>query len=286
MKDIIITSFTDPVCVWCYATEPVMRAIETRYPDVEIRYIMGGMVRDLRDFEDPQNNILPSRGDVNRQVMAHWLESYPRHLMPVKEEGFHLFSDEYPSTYPQSVAFKAAQITAPRRADAYLRALRVAAIAEARQISRLDVQLEIADKCGIPLAPFQQALADGSAKRAFGVDLGLTQAAGVDVFPTYMVKTSRAREMTMRGYNSLQDFERVFNTLSGGMTPLPSPPDEELLEFFIFKYGSLAMEEIYQAYDFVSRLEAEVWVNELAKKGMLTLEPVGKSFFARLADKG
>ncbi|NLA54017.1 MAG: DsbA family protein [Clostridiales bacterium] len=287
MKDIIITSFTDPVCVWCYATEPVMRAIEMRYPQVEIRYTMGGMVRDLNDFEDPDNDIMPARGWVNEQIMKHWLQSAPRHLMPVKAEGFHLFDEEYPSTYPQSIAYKAAELIAPKKAEAYLRALRVAAIAQARQISRLDVQIEIAQECGIPLEAFKQAMEDGSAQRAFMVDLALTQALGVDVFPTFMVKSSRAQEMKMKGFNTFEDFEQVFKKLSGGdMTPLPSPPDEELLVFYLIKYGSLAMEEIYQAFDFDSRSQAEVWVSELEKKSMLTLEPVGKSFFVRLADKG
>lgn len=287
MKDIIITSFTDPVCVWCYATEPVMRAIEMRYPQVEIRYTMGGMVRDLNDFEDPDNDIMPARGGVNEQIMKHWLQSAPRHLMPVKAEGFHLFDEEYPSTYPQSIAYKAAELIAPKKAEAYLRALRVAAIAQARQISRLDVQIEIAQECGIPLEAFKQAMEDGSAQRAFMVDLALTQALGVDVFPTFMVKSSRAQEMKMKGFNTFEDFEQVFKKLSGGdMTPLPSPPDEELFVFYLIKYGSLAMEEIYQAFDFDSRSQAEVWVSELEKKSMLTLEPVGKSFFVRLADKG
>ena len=84
MKEIIITSFTDPDCIWCYAAEPALRAIETRYPYVEVRYVMGGMVRDLSDFEDPANNIIPSRGQVNKQIMDHWLQSYPHHLMPLK----------------------------------------------------------------------------------------------------------------------------------------------------------------------------------------------------------
>ncbi|NLC32607.1 MAG: DsbA family protein [Clostridiales bacterium] len=287
MKDIIITSFTDPVCVWCYATEPVMRAIEMRYPQVEIRYIMGGMVRDFNDFEDPDNDIMPARGGVNEQVMAHWLQSYPRHHMPIRAEGFHLFDEQHSSTYSQSIACKAAQLAAPRRAEAYLRALRVAAIAQARQISRPKVQLEIARECAIPIDTFQAAMQDGSAKRAFQVDLGLTQASGVDVFPTFMVKSSRAQEMKMRGFNTFEDFEQVFKKLSGGdMTPLISPPDEELLESLLSKYGNLAMEEIYQAFDFESRSEAEDWVSELARKGMLTLEPVGKSFFTRLANKG
>jgi len=38
MKRIVITNFTDPVCVWSWGTEPVFRALETHHPDqVEFR---------------------------------------------------------------------------------------------------------------------------------------------------------------------------------------------------------------------------------------------------------
>lgn len=58
MKPIVITNYSDPVCVWCWGTEPIFRAMETHYPDLfSIRYVMGGMVRDLSDFNDEENGI-------------------------------------------------------------------------------------------------------------------------------------------------------------------------------------------------------------------------------------
>ena len=45
MRKITITNFTDPVCVWCWATEPVFRYLETHYPgDIEFRSICGGLM--------------------------------------------------------------------------------------------------------------------------------------------------------------------------------------------------------------------------------------------------
>lgn len=36
---IIITSFTDPVCTWCWGTEPIFRKLETHFPgQIEFRY--------------------------------------------------------------------------------------------------------------------------------------------------------------------------------------------------------------------------------------------------------
>ena len=67
MKPIVITNYSDPVCVWCWGTEPIFRAMETHYPDLfSIRYVMGGMVRDLSDFNDEENGI--GGGDATRST--------------------------------------------------------------------------------------------------------------------------------------------------------------------------------------------------------------------------
>lgn len=279
MKDIIITSFTDPLCVWCWATESVFRAIETRYPGVEIRTVMGGMIRDMNDFSDPDNGIDGAPDQVDAQIAAHWAESEHIHGMPVETNGFSLFARGEPSSYPQNIAYKAAQIASPARADRFLHALRAATIAQARGTSQPDVLREIAGEAGVDVAAFTRAIQDGSARRAFRVDLALTQSAGVSVFPTFLVKSSTAREMILRGYNRLEDFQRVFERLTGGgLRPLPSPPDADVLKWLMNKSGPLAMEEVFNAFDFNSRGEAESWVNALVADGLYTKQPAGTGF--------
>lgn len=283
MKDIIITNFTDPVCVWCWAMEPVFRALETRYPGVEVRYVMGGLVRDIDDFADPDNGIDAGSDGANRQIVSHWLETYDTHRMPIRAEGFHLFSQEAPSTYPQNIAYKAAQIASPRLADRYLRLLRAATFTRALVTSRRDVQVALAREAGLDVPAFERALDDGSAGRAFQTDLGLTQAMGVSSFPTFQVKSAQARQMVMRGYNRLGDFERVFAELTGGaLTPLASPPDEDVLRWLYDSHGPLAMEEVYQAFDFDSREQAEQWVDGLAAQGRWRKHPTGQSHMIHL----
>ena len=284
MERIIITSFTDPVCVWCWASEPVFRALETRYPgQIELRQVMGGLVKDYRDFQDPDNHIDSGEADFNAQVMAHWLQTQPRHRMPIEPEGFQLFRDQQPSSYPQNIACKAAQLTAPDRAEKYLRLMRLATLAEARQTGSREVQLQLASEAGIDPAAFESALKDGSALRAFQTDLGLMQAMGVSVFPTFRVKSSTARQMMMRGYNTLKDFENVFQELTGGtLKPLPSPPEEEVLRWLILSRGPLSQEEIYAAFDFADRAEADGWVKALVAAGDYQMQPIGQSYLVRV----
>lgn len=280
MEEVIVTSYTDPVCVWCWATAPVLRALETRYPDTgTVRQVMGGLVRDMHDFEDADSQISSEQADFNNQVMAHWLETAPRHRMPIKKEGLKLFDEGHPSTYPQNIAYKAAQLIDPKRADKYIRLTRLATFAQARQTSSRDVQLELAREAGIDADAFGQALQDGSAERAFKTDLRLVLASGVQAFPTFRVKSSRARQMMMRGYNTLEDFQKVFDALKDGtLTPLESPPEEEVLRWLIDTRGPLSGEEIFQASDFSNPKAADEWVNALVREDGYSKRVVGETY--------
>lgn len=49
-----IVSFTDPYCTWCWGSEPILRKIQEVYrTQVSIRFVMGGLVEDMRNFSDP-----------------------------------------------------------------------------------------------------------------------------------------------------------------------------------------------------------------------------------------
>jgi protein-disulfide isomerase-like protein with CxxC motif len=46
-----IIEFTDPVCTWCWGSEPILRKLETHYEDqIRLCFVMGGLVKDIRDF--------------------------------------------------------------------------------------------------------------------------------------------------------------------------------------------------------------------------------------------
>ncbi len=280
MKEFIITYFTDPVCVWCWGQEPVFRALETRYPGLfEVRHVMGGLVRSFEDLEDELNNISGSKEDVNGQVIAHWVESAQGHRMPIKTQGFHLFDQEHQSSYPMGIAYKAAQQASPRLADKYLRMLRVHIMARATRTNLWDAQVAIARETGLDVPLFEKALEDGSAKGAFQTDLGLTQGFGVRVFPTFQVKNQRGRQVMMRGFNTLKDFEKVFGDLSAEkLKPLAAPPETETLDWLLQSHGPLAQEEVFQAFDFESRQHADQWMEDRFASGQYVKEPVTHSF--------
>src|SRR6266536_102286 len=142
-KQVHITAFTDPACTWCWGSEPILRALETRLGDqVRIRSVMGGLVKDIRAFMDTANGIGGDPERSNARVAAHWLEASERNGMPVKAEGFRLFTDQDNSTWPICEAYEAARLQGEAVGGRYLRRLREATASEARWTNRIEVQAE------------------------------------------------------------------------------------------------------------------------------------------------
>lgn len=285
MKRIIITNFTDPVCVWCWGTEPVFRALETHYPDqIEFRYITGGLVDDIDHFADASNGIDGGSEGANKQIMSHWLEATDRHGMPIKAEGFHLFSKEYPSTYPQNIAYKAAQIADPEKADAFLRRMREATLTEAKVTSNPDVQIELASEVGINIAAFIKAIRSGEAEKKFKADLAITYSTGVRGFPSFLVKTSEGRQVLVRGYKTLAEFQEIISYLTdSSLVTTKVIPSFETLNQLLEIHPKLAIEEVRQAFDFLNQKKADEWMEQFVEDGRIVKEAAGTSYFIRKA---
>lgn len=278
---LIITNFTDPLCTWCWGTEPVFRTLETYYNGkIEFRYIMGGLVENINDFSDPGNEIGGSGAEAaNLEVARHWLEASRRHKMPVMIDGFHLFSDEYPSSYPQCIAYKAALLMDKPKADKLLRRIREATATENLLTSHEDVLNSLAEEVGLDVQQFTTHLHDGSAEQAFRGDLALTRALKISGFPSFLIKYN-SQQVMVRGYNDFDTFVSVISSITyDRMTPVnPEVSDERLLAFLDL-HPRLAAEEIRMAYNLVSLSDVDEWMKRLKKEGKVVVIPAGNSYF-------
>ena len=245
-----ILAFTDPVCTWCWGAEPVLRKLQVGYGDqVRIRPVMGGLVEDIRAFYDRANAIGGDPEGSNAQISRHWLEASGRHGMPVRTDGFRLFTAETVSTYPQNIAFKAAELTDPALAARYLRRLREASAAEARETGRREVLIELASEVELDLATFIGHLTDGSAERAFRADLELTREYGARGFPTFYLRFGE-RALLLRGYQTFQAMQAVIETLTDGALQWRAPtPDADSLLGFLRTFGRAAPVELTTDFD-------------------------------------
>ncbi|MCH5685729.1 DsbA family protein [Niabella sp. W65] len=114
-KPIKLTYFTDPICSSCWGIEPQLRKLKLEYGDsMEIDYRMGGLLPDWSY----------NSGGISKpsDVAHHWDEVSVYYDMPI--DGDVWLEDPLPSSYPPSVAFKAAQMQDHAKAVAFLRIIR------------------------------------------------------------------------------------------------------------------------------------------------------------------
>ncbi len=245
---------------------------------------MGGLVDNIDNFADPGNGIDAGSEGANAQIMSHWLEGADRHGMPINPEGFHLFSKEFPSTHPQSIAYKAAQMVDQEKADAFLRRMREATETEAKVTSKPDVQIELASEVGIDIAEFIKAIRSGEAEKKFKADLSITQSTGVRGFPSFLVKTSEGKQVLVRGYKTFAEFQEIISYLTdGSLKATEVTPSLKALNELLDKHLKLAQEEIRQAFDFSTKKDIDQWIEPFIKDGILIKEVAGTSYFVRKA---
>jgi len=274
-----ILEFTDPVCTWCWGSEPVLRALAHRYGDrVRVGSVMGGLVPDIRTFFDSRNNIGGGAEASNPNIAAHWLEASGRHGMPVCVEGFALFSDDFPSTCPQNEAYKAAQFQGADKAGRFLRRLREASAAEARVTSRPEVLVELASEVGLDIGAFLGAIENGSAARAFADDRRFIAGHGASGFPTFLVRYG-GKQTLLRGYQPLATFETLIAMVTmGAVKPVEIESSDDAVAAFIGQYDSVAPVEVAVAFG-LDAADTAAALNRLAATGVIARRPAGNGEF-------
>lgn len=274
-----IIQFTDPVCTWCWGSEPVLRTLETRYgQQLKISYVMGGLVKNITAFYDSQNDIGGTPEGSNANIAKHWLEASASHGMPVEVEGFRLFSTEHLSTYPQNIAYKAAQLQDPIKADRFLRRIREASAAEAQQTNVTEVLTGLASETGLDISRFLDDFTNGKALKAFEDDLYITAQYRVHGFPGFLVKYGD-KSIMLRGYQNYSNFTAVINSLTNGaVQQLEISNDESGVLEFITSYNRVAPAEISMALNLTAAV-LEQHLASLMSKKKITRQKAGNGFF-------
>lgn len=267
MAAITLTEYTDPWCTWCWGSEPILRHILELYGEkLELGFVTGGLVEDFAEFHDRSNDI-----SEPEHVAPHWREASERHGMPVDVS---IWTEDPPqSTYPSNVAYHAAKIVAPEQADAFLRRMREAAAAEARNTTRLPVLLDLVGDVGIERQAFRDAFNGDEAQRRFEEDLADAEEHDARAFPTFHVETGED-EGWFRGYRPFRFFEQVFD--EAGVEPVRDEPRD--MEAFIAEWGRVATQEIAETYG-MEEPEARERLETLADAGVVEETPVGNGAF-------
>lgn len=213
-KPITLLYFTDPICSSCWGAEPQLRRLKAEYGDaIDIQYHMGGLL--------PSWDVYNSGGiSKPSDVAGHWDEVSPHYRMPIIGDVW--LEDPLPSSYPPSIAFKAAQLQDQGKALVFLRRLREQVLVEKKNITKWPVIAEAVAFAGLDAARLHSDY-NGAANALFQADLTLARSLGVRGFPTFIFSNEAGERQLVYGARPYATFEAAVKALKPDAKPKAVP---------------------------------------------------------------
>ena len=248
-----ITVFTDPMMGLSYESEPFLRRLETHFPkQIRFRFVMGGLVRNVYNWLDPQELAELGYAEAIRRYNARLAKIYeaeqPITGLPISMPKLDLFAPDRPSSLPLNLAYKAAQQADAEKADAFLYRLRYATIVEVRPTNALAVILDVVRAVGIDEQAFLHHYQNGTAQQALEQDFAYRRRLGVQSLPAYLL-TLDGKEILLNGVIDFDGFLRAIQQLSGGKLKPQTPElNEQTLAALLAKHPLISLIELQHAF--------------------------------------
>lgn len=254
-KPIKVVYYTDPICSSCWGIEPQLRKLKLEYGDViDIEYRMGGLLPDWSY----------NSGGISKpsDVAHHWDEVSRYYDMPIIGDVW--LEDPLPSSYPPSIAFKAAELQGREKAILFLREIREMVFLQKKNITKWEYLESAAKNVGLDIVQFKKDY-EGRAKELFNEDLKLGKELGVRGFPTmFFTDASGKTEMV---YGS-----KPYSVYEGALLKLQPKSVKAAYdtgwEYVFSKYHSLTAKEFAELTG-TARNESEGILDELTAQGKL-----------------
>ncbi|MGI8635733.1 MAG: DsbA family oxidoreductase [Segetibacter sp.] len=195
-----ITFYTDPLCCWSWAFEPIWRKLQYQFRNqICFKYVMTGLLPSWKNYSDPLYS-------VNRpqQMGPVWMEVSESTGMPTQSKIW--VEDPPASSYPACIAFKSMQLQSEAAAIKYLRMLRETVMLGGRNIAKQTILIEIAESliskypAILSLQRFASDLTDDAGLEAFRLDLQETQNRHITRTPTLIMRAHNKQAIMLTGY--------------------------------------------------------------------------------------
>ncbi len=254
-KPVKVIYFTDPICSSCWGIEPQLRKLKMEYgKNVDIEYRMGGLLPDWSY----------NSGGISKpsDVAHHWDEASRYYDMPI--DGDVWLQDPLDSSYPPSIAFKAAQMQDKNKAVDFMRELREMVFLKKKNITKWEHIAEAAEKAGLDTEQLKKDF-DGKGKELFQEDLKLAREMGVRGFPTMFFANDAGSREIVYGSKPYAFYETAILKINPETRKSEYSKNWESL---FAKYHSLTAKE-YSELSGTPRRESEQLLNDLSAKGNL-----------------
>ncbi|NDK57064.1 ClpXP adapter SpxH family protein [Pontibacter fetidus] len=253
-KPIKLLYFTDPICSSCWGIDPQLKKLALEYgPYFEVEYRMGGLLRSWDTY---------GGRDVNgpTSVAQHWEEAGAYYEMPI--DGDLWLEDPLPSSYPPSIAFKAAQLQGEAKAVKFLRRIKEMIFLEKKNIARWENLALVAEQTGLDVAQLKADF-EGKAVELFQQDLAMARQLGVRGFPTIFVTDENDNRVLVYGSRPYEQYEQALLQLH----PEARKQEYDKAYSSLFaNYSTLTTKE-FAVLAGMKKSEAEMYLQKLYEEG-------------------
>ena len=254
-KKIKLVYFTDPICSSCWGIEPQLRKLKLEYGNsIEIEYRMGGLLPDWSY----------NSGGISKpsDVAHHWDEVSEHYDMPI--DGDVWLEDPLDSSYPPSIAYKAAQLQDAKKADLFMREIREMVFLKKKNIAKWENLAIAASNVRLNVEQLKTDF-DGKAKALFEEDLNVAREYGVRGFPTIFVVDGNGNKEIVYGSKPYVFYEMAILKVNPDITKSEYRKNWETL---FSKYNTLTAKE-FSILSGTPRNESETILDELTAAGSL-----------------
>ncbi|MNE16394.1 ClpXP adapter SpxH family protein [Solitalea canadensis] len=254
-KPVKLIYFTDPICSSCWGIEPQLRKLKLEYGNhIEVDYHMGGLLPDWSY----------NSGGISKpsDVAHHWDEVSIYYDMPI--DGDVWLEDPLYSSYPPSIAFKAAQLQSNEKAILFMREMREMVFLQKKNISKWEQISMAAEKTGLDVNKLKTDF-EGQAKNLFEEDLKLARAYNVRGFPTLFFLNGEGKTEVVYGSKPYTLYENSLLKLFPQAEKSVYNQDWKAL---FTNYHSLTAKEFSELSN-TPRVKCENVLDELVVKGYL-----------------
>lgn len=254
-KPVKIIYFTDPICSSCWGIEPQLRKLKLEYGnDIEFEYRMGGLLPDWSY----------NSGGISKpsDVAPHWEEASHYYNMPI--DGDVWLTDPLHSSYPPSIAFKAAQLQDADKAISFLRILREMVFMQKKNITRWEYIEAAAVTAGLDPHVLKDDF-ENKAPDLFEEDLALGRQLGVRGFPSVFITNREGNVELVYGTKAYSVFENALTAICPAVVKCNY--DKDAMALFA-KYPTLTRREFAELSQ-VTLPEALAVLDNGVRGGML-----------------
>jgi len=210
-KDTVIYIF-DPLCGWCYGFSGTMvELFNKRKEDFNFEVLAGGMITGSRivPFSTMHGYVSGAYKRVEEMTGAKFGAPYLNELLP---------SATLMNSEPPSRAFVTFRSFLPDQVVPFAHALQKKQYMEGRDFNDPSVYAELATEFGLGADAFFERYESDEMKHQTTQDFQWSQNAGVQGFPTVVLKNKQGYYLVSNGYRTLADVEKVIETIQGMST--------------------------------------------------------------------